>query len=104
MSRSGGEANEIDAAWAEGAIWGPMAEPTRTDVAAMGACSPIVVRWSRLDVSGLEHLPESGPVLLAGNHASYWDPVAVGVAALQRRQVCAFATSSMWKLKGLNTT
>ncbi len=99
---SGDEANEIDAASVEGAIWDPMVEPTRTYVAAMSACSPIVRRWSRLDVSGLEHLPESGPVLLAGNHDSYWDPVAVGVAALHRRQVCALAKSSMWKLEGLN--
>jgi len=79
-----------------------MLEPTRTYVAAMSACSPILRRWGQLEVSGLEHLPESGPVLLAGNHDSYWDPVAVGVAALHRRQVCALAKSSMWKLKGLN--
>jgi 1-acyl-sn-glycerol-3-phosphate acyltransferase len=67
----------------------------------MGLCSPVVRRWGRLDVSGLEHLPASGPVLLAGNHDSYWDPVAVGVAALGRRQVRALAKSSMWKIKGL---
>lgn len=79
-----------------------MAEPTRTYLATMSACSPILRRWGRLDVSGLEHLPESGPVLLAGNHDSYWDPVAVGVAALRRRQVRALAKSSLWKLRGLN--
>src|SRR5208282_2359740 len=53
---------------------------TRTYAVAMAACWPIVSRWGRLDVSGLEHLPADGPVLLAGNHDSYWDPVAVGVA------------------------
>jgi len=79
-----------------------MAEPTRTYVAAMSVCSPILRGWSRLDVSGLEDLPESGPVLLAANHDSYWDPVAVGVAALHRRQIRALAKSSMWNLKGLN--
>jgi 1-acyl-sn-glycerol-3-phosphate acyltransferase len=42
-------------------------------------------------------MPESGPVLLAGNHDSYWDPVTVGVAALNRRQVHALAKSSLWK-------
>ena len=41
-------------------------------------------------------------MLLAGNHDSYWDPVAVGVAQLGRRQVRALAKSSMWKVKGLN--
>jgi 1-acyl-sn-glycerol-3-phosphate acyltransferase len=63
---------------------------------------PIVRGWGRLDVSGLEHLPVSGPVLLAGNHDSYWDPVAVGVAALGHRQIQALAKASLWKIKGLD--
>lgn len=71
-------------------------------VAAMTVCSPIVRTWGRLEVSGLEHLPQHGPVLLAGNHDSYWDPVAVGVAALRHRQVRALAKSSLWKIKGLD--
>lgn len=71
-------------------------------VAAMTVCSPIVRAWGRLEVSGLEHLPQHGPVLLAGNHDSYWDPVAVGVAALRHRQVRALAKSSLWKIKGLD--
>jgi len=69
---------------------------------AMTACSPIVRRWGRLRVEGLELLPAEGPVLLAGNHDSYWDPVSVGVAQLGRRQVRALAKSSMWKVKGLS--
>lgn len=79
-----------------------MAESTRTYDAAMSVCAPILRQWGRLEVSGLEYLPADGPVLLAGNHDSYWDPVAVGVAALHRRQVCALAKSSMWKIKGLD--
>jgi 1-acyl-sn-glycerol-3-phosphate acyltransferase len=63
----------------------------------MAACSPIVRRWGRLRVSGLEHLPADGPVLLAGNHDSYWDPVAVGIAARPRRQIQALAKASLWK-------
>src|SRR3954451_3082229 len=70
---------------------------TRTYRFAMAVCSPIVRRWGRLEVSGLEHLPASGPVLLAGNHDSYWDPVAVGVAAVPVRQIQALAKSSLWK-------
>jgi 1-acyl-sn-glycerol-3-phosphate acyltransferase len=69
---------------------------------AMGVCSPIVRRWARLEVEGLEHMPERGPVLLAGNHDSYWDPVAIGVAALPRRQIRALAKSSLWKIRGLD--
>jgi 1-acyl-sn-glycerol-3-phosphate acyltransferase len=69
---------------------------------AMEVCSPIVRRWGRLEVEGLEQIPEHGPVLLAGNHDSYWDPVAIGVAALPRRQIRALAKSSLWKIKGLD--
>jgi 1-acyl-sn-glycerol-3-phosphate acyltransferase len=69
--------------------------------AAMAACSPVVRWWGRLEVSGLEHLPAEGPVLLAGNHDSYWDPVAVGIAGLPRRQIRALAKSSLWKVRGL---
>ncbi len=68
----------------------------------MRVCSPIVRGWGRLVVDGLEQLPERGPVLLAVNHDSYWDPVAVGVAALPRRQIRALAKASMWRIKGLN--
>jgi 1-acyl-sn-glycerol-3-phosphate acyltransferase len=70
---------------------------TRTYRFALAVLSPIVRGWGRLDVSGLEHLPTDGPVLLAGNHDSYWDPVAVGIAGLPRRQVQALAKSSLWK-------
>lgn len=78
------------------------AEPvSRTYRVAMTVCSPIVRRWGRLEISGVEELPAAGPVLLAANHDSYWDPVAIGVAALRRRQIRALAKSSMWKIKGL---
>jgi 1-acyl-sn-glycerol-3-phosphate acyltransferase len=68
---------------------------------AMAVCSPAVKAWGRLEVSGLEHLPADGPVLLAANHDSYWDPVAIGIAGLPDRQICALAKSSMWKIPGL---
>jgi 1-acyl-sn-glycerol-3-phosphate acyltransferase len=69
---------------------------------AMAVCAPVVRWWGRLEVSGLEHMPSSGPVLLAGNHDSYWDPVTVGIAALGRRQIRALAKSSLWKIRGLD--
>jgi 1-acyl-sn-glycerol-3-phosphate acyltransferase len=75
---------------------------SRTYRFAMAACTPIVRWWGRLEVSGLEHMPLSGPVLLAGNHDSYWDPVTVGIAALGRRQIRALAKSSLWKIRGLD--
>lgn len=65
--------------------------------AAMAVATPVVRWWGRLEVSGLEALPESGPVLLAGNHDSYWDPIAVGIAGQPRRQIRALAKSTLWK-------
>lgn len=65
--------------------------------AVIGLATPVVRVWGRLEVTGLEALPESGPVLLAGNHDSYWDPLVVGVAARRRRQVHALAKHSLWK-------
>jgi 1-acyl-sn-glycerol-3-phosphate acyltransferase len=65
--------------------------------AVMTAGSPVVRGWGRLDVSGLEHLPSAGPTLLAGNHDSWWDPIVIGTAALERRQIQALTKSSLWK-------
>jgi len=78
-----------------------MAERTEKVTAAyravMALTTPAVRWWGRMDVGGLEHLPLDGPVLLAGNHDSYWDPIAVGIAGLPRRQIKALAKHSLWK-------
>jgi 1-acyl-sn-glycerol-3-phosphate acyltransferase len=64
--------------------------------AVMIASTPGVVWWGRLQVIGLELLPLHGPLLVVGDHDSYWDTVATGIAALARRQIRALAKSSMW--------
>ncbi len=75
-----------------------MSEPiTRTYKVAMRVCGLVVRRWGRLQVEGLEHVPTSGPLLMAVNHDSHWDPVAVGVAALKERQIRALAKAELWK-------
>ena len=80
----------------------PAPEPiSRTYRFAMRACRPVVRTWGRLEVVGLGSLPRSGPVLIIGNHDSHWDPVAVGVAGLGRRQVRALAKASLWDIKPL---
>ena len=63
----------------------------------LAVTTPTIRIWSRLDVTGLEHIPLSGPTLILANHESYWDPVAIGLAARSRRQICALAKSSLWK-------
>ena len=75
---------------------------TRTYRIALGISVPIVRLWGRLKVEGVEHIPATGPLLVVGNHDSYWDPVVIGIAAMERRQIRALAKSSLWKVKGLD--
>jgi 1-acyl-sn-glycerol-3-phosphate acyltransferase len=77
-----------------------MRERTRTYGLAMALSAP-VARWGRLRVEGLDSIPESGPLLVVGNHDSHWDPVMVGVAARRRRQIRALAKSTLWDVRGL---
>jgi 1-acyl-sn-glycerol-3-phosphate acyltransferase len=77
-----------------------MQERTRTYRLAMAISRP-VARWGRLRVEGLENVPESGPLLIVGNHDSHWDPVMVGISALRRRQIRALAKSELWEVRGL---
>jgi 1-acyl-sn-glycerol-3-phosphate acyltransferase len=47
---------------------------------ARGACVPVLNRLFGLRVVGLEHLPRSGPFIVAANHHNYLDGVVLGVA------------------------
>jgi 1-acyl-sn-glycerol-3-phosphate acyltransferase len=69
--------------------------------AVVTIAAPLMTRWARLRVVGLEYLPLSGPTLLVANHDSYWDPVAIGVAARSRRQVRALSKSTIWKFRAV---
>lgn len=77
-----------------------MNERTRTYRAAMALSRPVAI-WGRLQVEGLDSVPESGPLLVVGNHDSHWDPLMVGVAAVKRRQIRALAKSTLWDVRGL---
>jgi 1-acyl-sn-glycerol-3-phosphate acyltransferase len=77
-----------------------MRERTRTYRVAMALNRPVAL-WGRLRVEGLETLPESGPLMIVGNHDSHWDPVMIGVAAVKRRQIRALAKSTLWDVRGL---
>jgi 1-acyl-sn-glycerol-3-phosphate acyltransferase len=74
---------------------------TRAYRAVMIAATPGVVWWGRLQVTGLELLPLEGPLLVVGDHDSYWDTVATGIAGMPRRQIRALAKASMWNNKAL---
>jgi 1-acyl-sn-glycerol-3-phosphate acyltransferase len=74
---------------------------SRTYLFVMAVCSPLVRWWGRLEVTGTDLIPTSGPLLLVGNHDSLWDPVAIGTAGRRRRQIRALAKASLWKIKPL---
>jgi 1-acyl-sn-glycerol-3-phosphate acyltransferase len=35
--------------------------------------------WVKLDCEGMAHIPKQGPVIIAANHLSYFDPLCLGV-------------------------
>ena len=49
----------------------------------------------RYRVSGLERVPESGPLLIVANHLSWYDPLLLGVAL--RRRVWFFTKSEIFR-------
>lgn len=49
----------------------------------------------RMDVRGSEHVPERGPVVLAANHESIWDPFVLG--ALTERPIRYMAKAELWR-------
>jgi putative phosphoserine phosphatase/1-acylglycerol-3-phosphate O-acyltransferase len=42
---------------------------------------PELFPYARFDIRGMEHIPATGPVLLAPNHRSYFDVAAIGLVA-----------------------
>lgn len=55
---------------------------------------PFFLLYFRLDRLGREHVPSSGPVLLAANHRSFLDPFAIGT--LTRRPVYYMAKRELF--------
>jgi 1-acyl-sn-glycerol-3-phosphate acyltransferase len=64
-------------------------------------CQPLVYGWGRLKVEGLEHVPESGPLLVVPNHDSQMDPIVLGVAIKPKRRLRVLARASLWRIPGL---
>lgn len=54
-----------------------------------------LVRWT---ITGVDHIPADGPVLLASNHISFIDPMAIlWLGDRRRRKVRFMAKAELWK-------
>lgn len=63
---------------------------------------PEFMAFTNLDLQGLDHLPAGGPAILASNHRSYFDPLAIAYAAAQiHRPVRFLGKSELFDVPGL---
>jgi putative phosphoserine phosphatase/1-acylglycerol-3-phosphate O-acyltransferase len=51
---------------------------------------PELLPWVRFEIDGIERVPAAGPAILATNHRSYFDPLAIGVALARRGRAVRF--------------
>ncbi len=51
---------------------------------------PEAFPYARFDLEGMEHIPATGPVLLASNHRSYFDVAAIGLVAARLNRPVRF--------------
>ena len=65
-------------------------EPVYTPVIGVAKALIASMNW-KVRISGAEHIPASGPVLLASNHIGYLDFIFVGYGALGSKRLVRFA-------------
>ena len=56
----------------------------------MAAANPLLIPYARFDINGTENIPESGGAIIVGNHRSYFDPLAMGLALSRRGRPVRF--------------
>jgi 1-acyl-sn-glycerol-3-phosphate acyltransferase len=61
---------------------------------AKAVVPPVVRFWVRLDCQGVLHVPHEGPVIVAANHISYFDPVCLGTFVNAAGRQARFLTKS----------
>ncbi|HEY2997901.1 MAG TPA: HAD-IB family hydrolase [Acidimicrobiales bacterium] len=62
-------------------------EPQRVMQALM---RPELLPWVRFDIDGVDRIPAEGPAIVVANHRSYFDPVALGMAAARSGRLPRF--------------
>jgi len=58
---------------------------------------PFLKLFNHLDIKGLENIPQEGPVVLASNHLSLWDPVYL-FCCVRRRKLNFMAKAELFKI------
>jgi putative phosphoserine phosphatase/1-acylglycerol-3-phosphate O-acyltransferase len=58
--------------------------------AVLALTRPGLVPYARFDISGVENIPAAGPAIVVGNHRSYFDPMALGMALAKRGRPVRF--------------
>jgi putative phosphoserine phosphatase / 1-acylglycerol-3-phosphate O-acyltransferase len=51
---------------------------------------PELLRFARFDIGATEHIPRTGAAIVAANHRSYFDPLAIAVALAKQGRVGRF--------------
>jgi putative phosphoserine phosphatase/1-acylglycerol-3-phosphate O-acyltransferase len=57
---------------------------------ALAFARPELIPYARFDIAGTEHIPSTGPAILCGNHRSYFDPMAMGMALARSGRAARF--------------
>ena len=57
---------------------------------ALSFTHPLFFPYAKMDISGIEHIPVSGPAIIVGNHRSYFDPAAIGMTIARTDRTVRF--------------
>ena len=57
---------------------------------ALAFARPELIPFAKFDVAGTENIPSTGAAILCGNHQSYFDPCAVGIALAKTGRTVRF--------------
>jgi putative phosphoserine phosphatase/1-acylglycerol-3-phosphate O-acyltransferase len=57
---------------------------------ALAMTHPMLFPYARFDISGVEHIPATGPVIIVGNHRSYFDVAALAVTIARTGRTVRF--------------
>ncbi|RMH79861.1 MAG: HAD-IB family hydrolase, partial [Actinomyces sp.] len=68
----------------------PTAAGLEAQRALLTVIRPELIPYARLRIEGTEHVPESGPVIVAGNHRSYFDFLTIACAIARTGRTARF--------------